>query len=212
MPLDDEDCRSIQAVREGDGDAFRALVDRHGGTVHSVLRRLVDDADLAEELAQETFVRAYTGIRAFRGESGVGTWLVQIAVNLVRDRRRATKRAVPVLSLDRVAELSAGNVPLTNTSDADGRANPLRTLLRKELVTRLEKEVLRLPNEYREVFVLKHIEGLSYKTIAEMTGDSVGTLKVRAHRSRMKLKKRLSSGEDGTEECYGRDPGALSGR
>jgi RNA polymerase sigma-70 factor (ECF subfamily) len=93
----------------------------------------------------------------------------------------------------------------------EGRTDPLRRLIRRELVARLEKELLRLPDEYREVFVLKHIEGLSYETIARMTGDSVGTLKVRAHRSRMKLRKRLSSEGESAEESHGRDPGALSG-
>jgi RNA polymerase sigma-70 factor (ECF subfamily) len=208
LSLNEKDARAIQAVREGDGDAFRALVDRHGGTVYSVLRRLVNDADLAEELAQETFIKAYTGIDGFRGESGVGTWLVQIAINLVRDRRRAEQRTGPVISLDRFGERSGENI---SPAEQEEKTDPLRRLIRRELVTRLEKEVLRLPDEYREVFVLKHIEGLSYETIAHMTGDSVGTLKVRAHRSRMKLRKRLSSKGKGTEEDHGRDPGALSG-
>jgi RNA polymerase sigma-70 factor (ECF subfamily) len=112
------------------------------------------------------------------------------------------------VSLDRFGERSGENIA---PAELEERTDPLRRLIRKELLTRLEKELFRLPNEYREVFVLKHIEGLSYETIAQMTGDSVGTLKVRAHRSRMKLRKRLSSEGEGAEEGHGRAPGALSG-
>jgi len=183
-------------------------MDRHGDAVFSVLLRLVGVRDLAEDMAQETFVRAYSAIRDFRGESQFRTWLIQIAVNLARDRARSESRRPVIISLD---QDDPGTLSARDSLVDHAQPDPIRLLEQEEVSSRLEQELLRLPAEYREVFVLKHVEGLSYGAIARITGDTVGSLKVRTHRSRRMLRERFGAAPEAEVE-NGRDPGAISRR
>ena len=208
MPLADEDRFTFDAIRGGSIDAFREFVERHGDVVYSVLRRLVESPDLAEELAQETFVRAYEGLDGFRGESGFRTWLVQIAINLVRDRRRAARRAPTVVSLE---ELRARSSSDADPPERRPSVEPIGMLAQREVATRLERELERLPADYREAFVLKHIEGMPYEEIARVTGQSVGCLKVRVHRARARLRESLADVAR-EEQGHGRIVGTIPRR
>ena len=197
MSLADQDRFTVNAVLRGSTDAFRDIVDRHSDVVYSVLRRLVGDPDLSEELAQETFVRAYEGLDGFRGESVFRTWLVQIAINLVRDRRRAARRSPTVVSLE---ELRAHSNVDADPPELRPSVEPIGRLAQREVSARLEQELGRLPMDYREAFVLKHVEGMPYEDIARVTGQTVGCLKVRVHRARARLKQALA---DVTREEHG---------
>jgi RNA polymerase sigma-70 factor (ECF subfamily) len=208
VPPADDDRFAIDAVRRGSTDAFRGLVDRHGDLVYSVLRRLLGNPDLAEELAQETFVRAYENLDGFRGDSSLKTWLVQIAVNLVRDRRRSARRSPTVVSLE---ELRARSSVGADPPDPRPSVEPIERLVQREVSTRLERELDRLPADYREAFVLKHVEGLSYEEIARLTGQSVGCLKVRVHRARARLRQKLAE-VSGEEQGHGRIVGTIPRR
>jgi len=208
LPLADEDRFTFDAIRGGSIDAFRDFVERHGDVVYSVLRRLVGSPDLAEELAQETFVRAYEGLDGFRGESGFRTWLVQIAINLVRDRRRAARRSPTVVSLE---ELRARSSSDADPPERRPSVEPIGMLAQREVATRLERELERLPADYREAFVLKHIEGMPYEQIARVTGQSIGCLKVRVHRARARLREALAD-VAGEEQGHGRIIGTIPRR
>jgi RNA polymerase sigma-70 factor (ECF subfamily) len=155
---------------------------------------------LAEEIAQEAFVRAYEKISTFSGRARFRTWLVQIGINLVRDRRRTAGRGPKVVSLDELRERGA---PASEPADERLLDEPLGSISRKEALARLEQEIERLPQDYREAFVLKHIENLSYSEMAEVTGSSVGSLKVRVHRARVWLRRALLSEPD-REVSHGR--------
>jgi RNA polymerase sigma-70 factor (ECF subfamily) len=179
-----EDARLVEAVRAGDREAFRVLVERHQNKVYGVLRRLTNDPDRAEELEQEAFMRAYEGIGGFRGDSQFGTWLVQIAVYVARDFYRHERRA-QVISLEEYQETSGQAAELRETRPG---FDPVESLSEHELVERLERALENLPRAYREVFTLRVIEGLDYEEIATITGDTVGSLKVRLHRTRIRLK------------------------
>lgn len=183
----DRDLTDVRAVQAGESESFRYLVERHKDRVYGVLMRLTADPQLAEELAQEAFVRAYRGLGAFRGESRFGTWLVQIAVNLARDHMRSRKRDV-VVSLDALVERDGDAEFL---EDKRPQYDPLAEISERELRRRFEEALESLPPGYREVFVLRHIQNISYEDIQKMTGDSVGSLKVRAHRARKILKEIL---------------------
>lgn len=181
----DEDL--VRAVRSGKKDAFAQLVNRRKEFVYGVLMRLTADPQVAEELAHETFVRAYRRLDGFRGESRFSTWLIQIAINLARDRVRERGREREV-SLEAMLERDPESPALKeNRSYYD----PLAEVSERHLMERFEAAVRELPHSYREVFVLRHIEDISYEEIAAATGDSVGSLKVRAHRARKLLKERL---------------------
>jgi len=188
----DQDESIVREVQAGRTDAFAGLVNRHKDKVYAMLLRLVRDPDAAEELAQETFVRAWRGIGGFRGQALFGTWLVQIAIHLARDRMRERRRSRTV-SLDELLEKSADDSVLVDTRS---RRDPLSEVSDRDMMKRLEAALGDLPPNYREVFVLHHVEDVPYEEIASMTGDSVGSLKVRAHRARKLLREAISPGAE----------------
>jgi len=208
VPDSAEELRAVQRVRSGDRDAFRTLVEANQEAVYSFILRLVGRPEAAEELAQEAFVRAFASMSAFRGASRFRTWVIQIALNLVRDRRRAEGRRPALVSLDELRHRA-------ERSDASlmARASfaPDLNIARGELTSRIESAIGKLPQEYREVFLLKHVEGLTYEEISTMTGVSIGALKVRAHRARLRLRESIGDHSTGGWED-GRRTGALSGR
>lgn len=183
----DNDQTIVSAVQGGDREAFAALVNRHKDRVYGILLRLMADSLVAEELAHEAFVRAYRGLDGFRGQSQFGTWLVQIAVNLARDHIRARKRS-NVVSLDALLERDADAAVL---EDKRPQYDPLAEISEREMRKQFEAALQELPPGYREVFVLHHIQNIPYDEIQKITGDTVGSLKVRAHRARRILKEKL---------------------
>lgn len=185
--MTDQDRAAVAAVKSGDTEAFRGLVERHKSRVYGILLSLVGDDDLAEELAQETFVKAFAGISDFREDARFGTWLVQIAIHNARDHRRRMSR----LRQRRVVSLEAlRDAKRYDMEPADTRrfADPRAGVESGEEIMLVREAMAQLPPEYREVLVLKHFEGWSFDRIAESTGDTVGTLKVRAHRARRMLR------------------------
>ena len=205
----DGDASEVRAARDGDARAFRRLVERHADTTFALLLRLVGDRDLADELAQETFVRAWRGLGGFRAESRFRTWLLQIGVNLAREHRRRSARGPHVVSLESLKDDVAGSrTPRVPTIDAN---DPVERLRRRDLANRLEQALRKLPADYREAFVLKHVQGIPYETISRMAGVSVGALKVRVHRARTKLRAWLLADEQESRED-GRLAGSIPGR
>jgi RNA polymerase sigma-70 factor (ECF subfamily) len=184
----DQDEQIVREVQAGRTEAFAELVDRHKEKVYAILLRLVRDPDAAEELTHESFVRAWRGLGGFRGQALFGTWLIQIAIHLARDRIRERRRSRTV-SLDELLEQSADDSVFVDTRSP---RDPLAEMSDRDMIERLEAALGDLPLSYREVFVLHHIEDVPYEEIASMTGDSVGSLKVRAHRARKLLKEAIS--------------------
>lgn len=164
----------IRRCLAGDRDAYAALVDRYRSMAYTIAYRMVGDADEANDLAQEGFIAAYRNLRTFRSGSRFSTWLCSIVLNKCRDHLRTRKNTVPV------DDLSGFRAP--------GRADPERTASADETSAILQRALSALPRDYREVLVLKHIEGREYSEIAGILGVSVGALKVRAHRGREMLK------------------------
>jgi RNA polymerase sigma-70 factor (ECF subfamily) len=184
----EDDLAIVEAVRNGETQEFRTLVERHKRRLHAVILRLVGDPTLAEELAQESFVRAFRSLRGFRGESSFGTWLVQIGIHAARDRMRSLRRRTMV-SVDAGPVAGRPRLELVDTSTT---ADPGFEVEAEERQRLMRTALASLPPEYREVLVLKHFESWSYDQIAAATGDSVGTLKVRAFRARQLLRERLT--------------------
>ena len=182
------DAELVARARDGDREAFATLVERHGGRVRSILLRLTGDVDQADDLAQETFLRAYRGLDGFRGDARFGTWIVQIALHLARDGLRRTKRHGNVVSLD---DLRDQREETADPPSVATWSDPSDAVGEHELADRLAAALDELPPKYREVFVLHHEHDLSYEEIARVTGDSVGSLKVRAHRARQMLKEKV---------------------
>jgi RNA polymerase sigma-70 factor (ECF subfamily) len=188
----------IAAVRSGDREAYRVLVDRYRDRLIGVLMRMTCDRNVAEELAQETFVRAYERLADFRGDALFGTWLVQIGIHLLRDRARWRRRHIDgkIVSLDELrARADFGGDPAAPARATDS----LDRMCREEWRQQLDGALRELPPEYREVLVLKHLEEWSYEQIASVTGATPGTLKVRAHRARQLLRELIAAPENGMD-------------
>jgi len=174
-------------AREGSEEAFRELVERFEGPVFRLVVRIVRRAELAEELAQETFLKAWKALRRFDPERRFSSWLFKIAHNTALDSLRRSGQG-EALSLDAPLE-PGGPAP---ELPADPRAeDPLARLVARGAGRALEEAVLELREAYREVLLLRFAEGLSYEEIAEVTGSPLGTVKVHLHRARQELAGRL---------------------
>jgi len=189
--LFDSDGTVVAAVKAGNTDAFRILVDRHKARLYAVLMTLTADPDTAEELAQETFVKAFTGIDTYRADACFGTWLIQIAIHAARDHRRRARRERrrSPLSLDDLPESQRNDTEVAVT--AGRSSDPAARTQAREEAAMVQGALGRLPPEYREVLVLKHFEGWSYEDIARISDETPGTVKVRAHRARRMLRDAL---------------------
>lgn len=176
------------AAREGSEDAFRELVERFEGPVFGLLVRIVRRSELAEELAQESFVKAWRALDRFDPARKFSSWLFKIAHNTALDALR--RRGEEPLSLD--APVEAGGAPPELPADPAAE-NPLARAVARDAGRALERAVAELRPAYREVLLLRFAQELSYEEIAEVTGAPLGTVKVHLHRARQELARRLKA-------------------
>ena len=179
--VDDPDHALVAAARVGDRDAFEALVLRYQARIVNYATAIVKDAADAEDVAQETFIRAWRSLARFRGDSSFKTWLYAVATNAARtglDRRGRRSRLEDESLDDDTAPLAAGDVP---SADADAET----TLMRREGI---DRALAALPADLRAAVVLRDVEGLDYKEIAAATGAPIGTVESRIFRARRRLR------------------------
>ncbi|MEH7114611.1 RNA polymerase sigma factor SigW [Neobacillus niacini] len=178
--------KRIKQVIKGDQDAFADIVEIYSNSIYQLGYRMLGNRHEAEDIAQEAFIRAYVNIKSFNQDLKFSTWLFRIATNLCIDRIRKKK---PDYYLD--AEVS-GTDGLTMysqlSSDSPLPENELESLELQEIV---QKEILKLPEKYRSVIVLKYIEELSLNEISEILDMPLGTVKTRIHRGREALRQQL---------------------
>jgi RNA polymerase sigma-70 factor (ECF subfamily) len=186
-PEVDEDRALLAQAQEGDIAAFEALVDRHKDRVYGLAFRMTRSEADAAEIAQETFLSAYQHLKDFRGDAAFGSWVHRIAANhaLMRLRHRKVVDAAHE-ELTQPEFNERGSYVEYPTNDWSRRAD--EKALDAELRKAIQEATDRLPEEYRRVFLLKDVEGLSYEQIAEITGDSVPAIKSRLHRARLALR------------------------
>lgn len=169
----------IARAKAGDRAAMGELYESHARRVYTVVRRLVGDEHLAEDLSQEAWVRAFEKLHLFRGDSAFGTWLYRLATNVALNRlRRSSKR-------DRVE--AAADLPLVAKPPDDVIVN------RRILSLALD----RLPPGYRKVLVLHDLEGWTHDEIAESLNCSSGTSKSQLHKARARMRELLAPLEGG---------------
>ncbi len=178
--------KRIKQVIKGDQDAFADIVEIYSNSIYQLGYRMLGNRHEAEDIAQEAFIRAYVNIKTFNQDLKFSTWLFRIATNLCIDRIRKKK---PDYYLD--AEVS-GTDGLTMysqlSSDSPLPESELESLELQEIV---QKEILKLPEKYRSVIVLKYIEELSLNEISEILDMPLGTVKTRIHRGREALRQQL---------------------
>lgn len=175
----DDDETPVALVRHGDVAAFRLIFEQHHQLVLKFLIGMVGETDLAEEMMQETFVRAFQSINTLKDESRLATWLCAIAKNIVYNSFRARRTDPPKVELD-------GHFPIELSS---AEMLPDEKLLNDELKKVIEDALKKLDDDKRAVFTLKMMKNLSYEEIAEITGFSIGKLKTDLHRAKIEMRK-----------------------
>jgi RNA polymerase sigma-70 factor (ECF subfamily) len=185
MVLPDDDLDLVARARAGDLDAFGTLVNRHQHRLVNFVRLMMSsapDRDAAEDVAQEAFLRAYRALGQFRGPSSFRTWLYQIASNVARTHsakrrnRKETQEPESAYARDRPSE-----------------ENVERRVIAHD---QLRRALLELPDDWREALVLRDIEGLEYREIAELLKIPMGTVESRIFRGRQRLKAALKEPAD----------------
>ena len=185
MPLTDSFL--VERCRDNDDAAFSEVVARYKTKIYNYVYRMTGSSEDAEDLTQEVFIRMYTSIDSFRGQSSLNTWLFRIAGNLCIDRFRRTKNRTPAYSLDEpVGEADqAQEVP-------DHTYEPHRLLENVELAEHIQQALSKLPEKLRATLLLHDVEGLPYEEIAQVIGCPLGTVKSRLFNARMQLRQHLT--------------------
>lgn len=191
-PATDSDHVLVQRTLAGDARAFEFLVLKYQRRVERLIGRLVRDADLVEDLAQETFIRAYRALGQFRGEAQFYTWLYRIAVNTAK-KALVDMRRDPMVT--ETALRSAGAADDDETSvvenDLTSPDTPETLLAAKEIASAVQAAMQALPQELRQAVTLREIEGLSYEDIADMMNCPIGTVRSRIFRAREAISSRV---------------------
>ena len=194
-----EDLHLVEKASTGDRDAFEVIYRKYQNRIYGLCLRLTTDRVEAEELVQETFVKAWLSLGGFSGRGHLGGWLARIAMNLWRDRWRSRHRTnLAIQELGREAETTETGgtaAPPPNWQAVDAAVIPLLTAMD------LEKCIARLPRGARAVFVLHEIEGYPHHEIAQQMQLATGTVKAQLHRARKLLKVMLTEDKEKSHEA-----------
>ncbi len=188
----EDDYALVAACRKGDVDAFEALVEKYQKKTFNVAFRMLGDYEDACEVVQETFLSAYRAIKKFRGDAAFATWLYGICINHAKNRIKQTRSRThhEGPSLDEVTVTEDGPIAFEPAS-----TDPLASeqLEKKELQEKVQECIGALEDGYREVLVLRDIQGFSYEEISDILKIPDGTVKSRLYRARDALKNSLKN-------------------
>ena len=186
----------VKAFRGGDDAAFDGLIEMYSAKLYKVAYALLGSRQDAEEVVQDTFLRAYRALGAFRGESSLETWLHRIALNLARNKYQWNQRRGGGLnvSLSTPADPDGNDAGQETEQDVpDRRMEPDLVLEHEEIGKNIMKALNRLPDNLRETMLLRHVNDMPYEQIARKLDCKVGTVKSRLARGREMLRETLAS-------------------
>jgi RNA polymerase sigma-70 factor (ECF subfamily) len=177
----------VLAARRGSQAAYRELIRRYERPIFSLIYRMVRDRELAEDLTQETFIKAMNALDSYRPEYKFSSWIFKIANNAAIDQLR--RREVDTLSLEGspTAE-TADAIEATALQIGSKDETPLQELEAREIGSAIEQAIAKLRPEYRSCILLRHVEGLAYEEIAQSLDLPLGTVKTYIHRARNELR------------------------
>lgn len=173
------DTELVEASLRGSDQAFAELIRRYQDLLYRHAERMTGRADDAEDVVQATFIKAHRSLRSCRNPDRVGAWLFRIGTNACKDFLKSRRRSTVPLD----------EVPGIQAEDSD----PERAVLLGSVGDEIERALRSLPDEQREAFLMKHVEGWSYTDMAECLGVSISALKMRVHRAREELQILLES-------------------
>lgn len=188
MPLDQsagpDDTQLVARSLKQDHEAFGQLIDRHASAIVNLAYRMIGNQAEAEDLAQEAFLAAFKALPTFRADAKFSTWLYRIASNKCKDWLRVKRPGQGQYDVDADEQLD-----LHVSEDR----TPEDLLSQQQVAKELNEAIQRLPPLYREAFVLKHIEGLSYEEMEDILGVGGDTLKMRVYKGRVQLSRELAA-------------------
>ncbi|MBQ0929664.1 RNA polymerase sigma factor RpoE [Ideonella sp. 4Y16] len=185
----DADAALVDRVKRGDTRAFEMLVVKYQRRIERLIARMVRDTDLVEDIAQETFIRAYRALPQFRGESAFYTWLYRIAVNTAKKTLLELKRD-PIVTESALAPVDEEETSGRQVEPTD-MATPDALLASKEIAATVNAAIESLSEDLRQAITLREIEGLSYEEISEVMNCPIGTVRSRIFRAREAIAERL---------------------
>ena len=180
----DADAPLIERVKAGDVKAFEMLVVKYQRRIERLIGRMVRDVDLVEDIAQETFIRAYRAIGRFRRDSTFRTWLHRIAVNATWSHLARRRQGVSFVALESDSDVDVAVADVAVCDD-----DPETALIRRQAI---DRALATLSTEARLVITLRDIQGLEYQEIATITGVPIGTVESRLFRARRRLRPLLA--------------------
>ena len=189
-PLDSRPRVDIEIVRRaiaGDGNAFRTIMQANNRRLYRVARSILRNDSEAEDIVQEAYVSAFTHLESFRGDSSLATWLCRIAINEALGRLRARRPNVSIATAD-VGRSDAEIIRFPRLVDAD---DPERSMAQRQILQLVEHATDAMPAEFRAVFVMRVIEGMSVEETADLLGLRPETVKTRLHRARRMVREQL---------------------
>lgn len=175
----DEEALVLQA-QQGDQEAFAQLVRQYADYVFNLAYRLMKNREEAEDLSQEAFVRVWKALPNYRMEARFSTWLYRIVSNLCYDRLPKLRVELASIEIEEVIFLPSSP-----------ERRPEQKLMTREMQAELHQVIDSLPQSYRLLITLRHLQGMSYDEIAEATGQPLGTVKAGIHRGRKILRERI---------------------
>ncbi len=191
MSIDDADASLVERAQKGDTKAFEMLVVKYQRRIERLIARMVRDVDLVQDIAQESFIRAYRALPKFRGESAFYTWLYRIAVNTAKKALVDLKRDPLVTESARAGANEDDDETSRPERELTDSETPDAVLASKEIAQAVNAAIEALSEDLRQAITLREIEGLSYEEIAEMMNCPIGTVRSRIFRAREAIAQRL---------------------
>ncbi|MEA2022162.1 MAG: sigma-70 family RNA polymerase sigma factor [Candidatus Caldatribacteriota bacterium] len=186
MDNNNEDLSVIESCLHGDTQAYALLVKKYERPVFNIIYRLTSNFEMADDITQETFLKAYRSLKQVKAEFKFSNWLFKIATNLCKDQFKK-KKPVAKISLDESISVVESRIPRDNSLD------PEEKLVVKEEQKQVLEAIESLPFIYRKIIVLRYIQDLAYKEIADILKMPMGRVKVQLHRAHKILRNELTN-------------------
>jgi RNA polymerase sigma-70 factor, ECF subfamily len=179
----DADALLVERAKRGEVSAFEMLVIKYQRRIERLIGRMVRDTDLVQDIAQETFIRAYRALPQFRGESAFYTWLYRIAVNTAK-KALVEKKRDPLVFEGALVSTDEGEEPSRVENELSDGETPETVLAGRQVAATVNAAIDALSDDLRQAIVLREIEGLSYEEIADVMNCPIGTVRSRIFRAR----------------------------
>jgi RNA polymerase sigma-70 factor (ECF subfamily) len=188
----DVDALLVRQVQQGDQKAFEMLVVKYRRRIERLISRMVRDVDLVEDIAQDTFIKAYRALPGFRGESSFYTWLYRIAVNTAKKALMKMYRdpTVSASALSRGGDDEGEDRPAVDEQMSDGET-PESLMASRQIADAVNQAIEGLSEDLRQAITLREIEGMSYDDIAVLMNCPIGTVRSRIFRARETIAQKL---------------------